>query len=134
MLSKTDRLIQQQIAGYFSRLSAVTKIALLMRSPSVNMNEDGEADANDLASEFETDRTRQKIRRDLAKFRQRIVGDAGEGTAAIKLKKEKKTFASHFSFIFIVFAHENNWQCLGISSREICKKPTRQITAGSFLF
>ena len=29
------------------------------------MNEDGEADANDLASEFETDRTRQKITRDL---------------------------------------------------------------------
>ena len=36
------------------------------------MNEDGEADANDLASEFETDRTRQKIRRDLAKFRRRL--------------------------------------------------------------
>ena len=33
------------------------------------MNEDEEADANDLASEVETDRTRQKIRRDLAKFR-----------------------------------------------------------------
>ena len=72
MLSKTDWLIQQQIARYFSRLSAVTKIGLLMRSPSVNMNEDGEADANDLASEFETDRTRQKIRRDLAKFRRRL--------------------------------------------------------------
>ena len=36
------------------------------------MNEDGEADANDLASEFETDRTRQKIRRDLAKFKRRL--------------------------------------------------------------
>ena len=36
------------------------------------MNEDGEADANDLASEFETDRTRQKIRRNLAKFRRRL--------------------------------------------------------------
>ena len=36
------------------------------------MNEDGEADANDLASEFESDRTRQKIRRDLAKFRRRL--------------------------------------------------------------
>ena len=65
MLSKADRLIQQQIARHFSRLSAVTKIGLLMRSPSVNMNKDGEADANDLASEFETDRTRQKITRDL---------------------------------------------------------------------
>ena len=36
------------------------------------MNEDGEAAANDLASEFESDRKRQKIRRDLAKFRQRL--------------------------------------------------------------
>ena len=69
MLSKTDRLIEQQIARYFSRLSAVTKIGLLTRSPSVNMNEDEEADANDLASEVETDRTRQKIRSDFEKFR-----------------------------------------------------------------
>ena len=68
MLSKTDRLIQQQIARYFSQLSAVTKIGLLTRSPSVNMNEDEEADANDLASEVETDRTRQKIRSDLETF------------------------------------------------------------------
>ena len=72
MLSKTDRLIEQQIAPYCSRLSTVTKIGLLARSPSVNMNEDEEADANDLASEVETDRTRQKIRRDLAKFRRRL--------------------------------------------------------------
>ena len=72
MLSKTDRLIQQQIARYFSRLSAVTKIDSLVRSPSVNMNGDGEAAANDLASEFESDRTRQKIRRDLTKFRRRL--------------------------------------------------------------
>ena len=36
------------------------------------MNEDGEADANDLASEFETDCTRQKIRSGLAKFRRRL--------------------------------------------------------------
>ena len=40
MLSKTDWLIQQQIARYFSRLSAVTKIGLLMRYSSINMNED----------------------------------------------------------------------------------------------
>ena len=72
MLSKTDRLIQQQIARYFSRLSVATKIGLLTRTPSVNMNEDEEADANDLASEVETDWTRQKIRRDLAKFRRRL--------------------------------------------------------------
>ena len=72
MLPKTDRLIQQQIARYFSRLSAVTKIDSLMRSPSVNMNGDGESATNDLPSEFESDRTRQKIRRDLAKFRRRL--------------------------------------------------------------
>ena len=36
------------------------------------MNEDEEADADDLASEVETDRTRQKIRRDLGKFRRRL--------------------------------------------------------------
>ena len=36
------------------------------------MNEDEEADANNLDSEVETDRTRQKIRRDLAKFRRRL--------------------------------------------------------------
>ena len=36
------------------------------------MNEDEEADANDLASEVETDRTRQKIRSNLAKFRRRL--------------------------------------------------------------
>ena len=36
------------------------------------MNEDEEADADDLPSEVETDRTRQKIRRDLAKFRRRL--------------------------------------------------------------
>ena len=89
------------------------------------MNEDGEADANDLASEFETDRTRQKIRRDLAKFRRRLQE---------RVKLLFATFASHFSLMFIVFAHENNWLCLGISSREICRKATRQITAGSFLF
>ena len=54
MLSKTDWLIEQRIARYFSRLSAVTKTGLLTRFPSVNMNEDEEADAEDLASEVET--------------------------------------------------------------------------------
>ena len=94
MLSKTDRLIQQQIARYFSRLSAVTKIGLLMRSPSVNMNEDGEADANDLASEFETDRTRQKIRRDLAKFRQKLQ-ERVQLLLSLKKKHLHLTFLSH---------------------------------------
>ena len=54
------------------------------------MNKDEETDASDLALEVEIDRTRQKIRRDLAKF------------------KKIKTLASRFSFIFIVFTHENN--------------------------
>ena len=36
------------------------------------MNEDEEADADDVASEVEADRTRHKIRRDLAKFRRRL--------------------------------------------------------------
>ena len=36
------------------------------------MNENEEADANDLTSEVETDRTRQKIRRDFAKSRGRL--------------------------------------------------------------
>ena len=71
MLSKTDWLIEQQIARYSSWLSAVTKISLLTRPPSVSMNEDEEADADDLASEVQNDRTRQ-IRRDLAKFRRRL--------------------------------------------------------------
>ena len=60
MLSKTDWLIELQIARYFSRLSTLTKIGLLKRSSSVSTNEDEEADTNDLASEVETDRTRQR--------------------------------------------------------------------------
>ena len=68
MLSKTDWLMEKQIA-----LSALTKTGLLKRSPSVSMNEDEEADAHYLASEVETDRTGQKIRRDVAKFRRRLL-------------------------------------------------------------
>ena len=37
------------------------------------MNEDEEADTDDLASKVETDRTRQKINRDLAKVRRRLL-------------------------------------------------------------
>ena len=70
MLSKTDWLIEQQIARYSSWLSAVTTIGLLTKPPSVSMNEDEEADADDLAK-VQNDRTRQ-IRRDLAKFRRRL--------------------------------------------------------------
>ena len=36
------------------------------------MNEDEEVDADDLASEVDTDRTRQKIRRDLAKCSRKL--------------------------------------------------------------
>ena len=36
------------------------------------MNEDAGADTDDLASEVEADRTRQKMTRDLAKFRRRL--------------------------------------------------------------
>ena len=133
-LTKTDWLIEQQIARYFTILSTVicrNKICLLTRSPSVNMSEDEEANADDLASEVETDWTRQKIRRDLAKFRRWLQERV---QLLLSLKKKRMTFASHFSFIFIVFAHENSWLCLGIfSSREICRKPTGQNTAGSFL-
>ena len=50
------------------------------------MNDDEEADADDLASEVETDRTRQKIRRDLAKFRRRLQ----QRVQPLLSKKEKK--------------------------------------------
>ena len=36
------------------------------------MNEDEEADVDDLASEVKTDRTRKKIKRNLARFRRRL--------------------------------------------------------------
>ena len=52
--------------------------------PSVSMNKDEEADADDLATEVETDRTRQKTRRDLAKFRQQ------ERVQMPQLSKKKK--------------------------------------------
>ena len=54
MLFKTDWLIEQQIAQYFSR-STPTKIDLLKSAPSGSMNEDEENDADDLVSEVETD-------------------------------------------------------------------------------
>ena len=74
MLYRTDWLIEQQLAGYFSRISALTKAGLLKRFFSVSMNKDEEVDADDLVSE--TERTRQKIRRDLEKFRRRLQGRA----------------------------------------------------------
>ena len=62
------------------------------------MNEDEEAEVDDLASEVETDQTRQKIRRDLARFRRRLQ----ERVQLLLRQKKIRTFASHFSFIFIV--------------------------------
>ena len=64
MFSKTDWLTEQQIARYFSRLSALTRTCLQQRSPAVSMTEDEEADVDDLASDVETNRSRQKIGRD----------------------------------------------------------------------
>ena len=65
MFSKTDWLTEQQIARYFSRLTALNRSGQLQRTRSVSMNEEEEADADDLAAEAETVRTRQEIRRDL---------------------------------------------------------------------
>ena len=130
MLYRTDWLIEQQIAWYFSRISALTKAGLLKRFSSVSMNKDEEADADDLVSE--TDRTRQKVRRDLKKFRRRLQGRV-QLAAATGYKKKVQTFASHFPLKFIVFTHENNWICPRIfSSRKICRKPTGQNIVGSF--
>ena len=56
MLYRTDWLIEQQLAGYFSRISTLTKAGLLKRFSSVSLNKDEEVDANDLVSE--TYRTR----------------------------------------------------------------------------
>ena len=52
------------------------------------MNKDEEVDADDLVSE--TDRTRQKIRRDLEKFRRRPQGRV-QLAAATGYKKKKNT-------------------------------------------
>ena len=98
MLYKTDWLIEQQIAWYFSRISALTKAGLLKRFSSVSMNKDEEADADDLVSE--TDRTRQKVRRDLKKFRRRLQGRVQLAAATGYKKKYRPlhlTFLSNLS-------------------------------------
>ena len=129
MLYRTDWLIEQQLAGYFSRISALTKAGLLKRFSSVSMNKDEEVDADDLVSE--TDRTRQKIRRDLENLDEDCKG--GYCWQLPQAIKKIQTFASHFPLKFIVFTYENNWICPRIfSSREICRKPTGQNIAGSF--
>lgn len=65
MFTKIDWLTEQQIARYFSRLSALNKSGQLPRTSSVNMNEEEEADADDLDAEVENVRRRQQIRREL---------------------------------------------------------------------
>ena len=65
VFSKIDWLTEQQIARYFSRLSALNKSGQLPRTSSISMNEDEEADADDLAAEIETVQRRQQIRREL---------------------------------------------------------------------
>ena len=65
MFAKTDWLTEQQIARYFSRLSTLNKSGQLQRNRSISMNEDEEAEADNLAAEFNTVRTRQQIRREL---------------------------------------------------------------------
>lgn len=62
---KIDWLTEQQIARYFSRLSALNTSGQLPRTSSISMNEDEEADADDLAAEIETVQRRQQIRREL---------------------------------------------------------------------
>ena len=65
MFSKIDWLTEQQIARYLPTLSALNKSGQLPRSSPVNMNEDEEGYADDLAAEVETDQRRQQIRREL---------------------------------------------------------------------
>ena len=71
------------------------------------MNEDEGADVDVLASKVDTNRTRQKIRRDPAK-KLKEPKKIKKNTKNIKKLKNIKTLASHFSFTFIVSAHENS--------------------------
>ena len=65
MFTKIDWLTEQQITRYFSRLYALNKSGQLPRTSSVSMNEDEEADADDLAAEAGNVGRRQQIRREL---------------------------------------------------------------------
>ena len=97
--------MEKQIPRYFIRLSALLKTSLLKSSPSVSINEEEEADADDLTSEGGTLQNLDA---------QRSVGGGwtvflkrGEGTAAVRLQKIQ-TFASYFYFKFIVIANKTN--------------------------
>ena len=67
MFAKTDWLTEQQIARYFSRLTARNKSGHLQMTRAVSLNEYLETEDDDLAAETETIQTRQRIviRRDL---------------------------------------------------------------------
>ena len=74
------------------------KTGLLKRSLSESVNEDEVADADDLAKEVQTDRIRQKIRRDLAKFGRRLQ----EGVQL--LLGYKKYRPLHLTFLSSLFS------------------------------
>ena len=109
MLYRTDWLIEQQIAWYFSRISALTKAGLLKKFFSVSMNKEEEVDADDLVSE--TERTRQKIKRDLEKFRRRLQGRV-QLTAATGYKINTDLCISLSSQIYRLYP----WKQLDMSS------------------
>ena len=52
MFSKTDWLTEQQIARYFSRLTALNKSCHLQRTRAVSLNEDEETEDGDLVAEL----------------------------------------------------------------------------------
>lgn len=52
MFAKTDWLTEQQIARYFSRLTALNKSGHLQRTRAVSLNEDEETEDGDLVAEL----------------------------------------------------------------------------------
>ena len=52
MFAKTHWLTEQQIARYFSRLTALNKSGHLQRTRPVSLNEDQETEDGDLAAEL----------------------------------------------------------------------------------
>ena len=96
------------------------------------MNEDEEAEVDDLASEVETDQTRQKIRRDLARFRRRLQERV---QLLLRQKKNKDLCISLFFHIYclaclaclalslVLLTKIIDYDLGFFSSREICRKP-----------
>ena len=127
MLYETDWLIEQQIARYFSRLSAVTKIGY-WRGPLCKYEWGRRGRCR-----WSSYRSRNWPNKAKDKEGPGKISTAGESTDAIKLKKNKDLCISLFFHIYRLWSR-NNWLCPGIfSSREICRKPTGQNTAGLFL-